>query len=168
MFKITSTHALNFPSVQFKIAKGENVFASEKKIPDAAWSRLERMREAKILSFERTGKDDDAKLEELSEANLYDMSKEELTQLAARSGVTVDAGASKKMLLDALMTKKSGAAPGNDESDGVEFTEASLGQLSYKQLVELAAEAAVDVDGLKSKQQIIEKLLAEAAEGTQA
>lgn len=106
MFKITSTLAITWP--ELSLQKGENVFTSRKAVPESAWPKLERFRARKLLDFEGEAHAKDAalaKLEDVTERQLFDMGKEELLELARANGITAADDAKKKDLLDALVPK---------------------------------------------------------------
>jgi hypothetical protein len=175
MFKITSTHALTWTWTNLlKLKKGENTFPSEASIPAGVWPKLERFKTAKIVSFERTaGGDKPPTLAELTEADLFNMSKPDLLKLAQASGIAAADDASKKALIDALLASKKDTSPtstsdtageaGDDEE--IEISEASLAKLNFKELQALAEQMQVDVTGMTSKKAIADALLADAAEG---
>jgi hypothetical protein len=103
MFKITSTRAITWP--EFSLRKGENVFPSRKAVPVELWKKLDRFRVLKLLDFEgaaEAGKDEAVKLEELSQRQLYAMSKTDLLELAKSSSVLVAEDGSKAVLIAEL------------------------------------------------------------------
>lgn len=108
MFKINSTCAIDWrPDFDFALRKGDNVLTSRQAVPAELWTKLKRFRGLGIVAFEgeaEAGKDV-VKLDELNEQQLFAMSKEELAELAAASSVTVDAGAKKAALIEALKAK---------------------------------------------------------------
>jgi hypothetical protein len=111
MFKITSTRAITWPDLSLR--KGENEFTSRKAVPPLLWPKLERFRELGLLSFEGEAKagDDTVKLEELSQRQLYAMSKAELADLAKTAGVAGLAdGTSKATLIGELEKRLSPGA----------------------------------------------------------
>lgn len=178
MFTIKSTQLMEWPALNFTLRKGENALTSRKAVPPELWPKLERFRTLKLLDFEGEakpgGEDDHAKLAELTQAQIYAMSKDDLAELAKREGVTVADGAKKKALLDALVAKLAKVpdpAPPAEGKAGGEPAEAALtaeglGKLSFEELKGLADANDVDVEGLRSKQQIVDKLLGWMAAGT--
>jgi len=160
MFKITSTQVMEWPALQFTILKGNNVFTSRKAVPEKLWPKLDRFRALKLLDFEgkaEAGKDE-IQLEELTEHQLFQMSKPDLVDLAKASSVSIPDGASKKTLLEALVAKLA------TEEKTVEITEESLAPLKLDELKQVAAELSLDVAGLTSKRQFIDRILASQAE----
>jgi hypothetical protein len=106
MFVIKSTRAITWPELSLR--KGENTFPSRKAVPANLWPKLDRFRDLKLLEFEGNGdtKDEPAKLEELTQRQLFDMNKADLLELAKASGVEYPSlEPSKKELLDALTPK---------------------------------------------------------------
>ena len=104
MLKITSTRDITWPALS--LVKGENVFPSRKSVPAELWPKLERFRGLGIVAFDDAKDGDDAvKLEELSEVQLFQMSKAELAEIAKANGIALADDAKKNVLLEALVAK---------------------------------------------------------------
>ena len=108
MFTIKSKQLMEWPHFAgFTLRKGDNTFISRKAVPPELWPKLERFRALELLSFEgeANAKDDPpVKLEELTEVQLFAMTKADLAELAKASGVNVE-GDSKKALVDAMKVR---------------------------------------------------------------
>jgi len=119
MFKITSKQPISWDWASFALVKGENEFPSRQSVPTELWPKLKRFRDVGILEFEsefdKDGKlrehdSDNVVLAQLTERQLYAMSKDELAELAKANGVDVKAsdesvGIKKRDLLEALVSK---------------------------------------------------------------
>ncbi len=111
MFKITSTRPITWPGLA--LANGENVFPSRKSVPAELWPKLARFRALGLMSFELefdkagqpVGEDAGIVLEELTEQQLFQMSKAELAELAKANGISLPEDAKKNVLLEALVAK---------------------------------------------------------------
>lgn len=113
MFKITATRAITWP--ELSIRKGENVYPSRKSVPAELWPKLARFRQLGLvafdLEFDKAGQpvgDDKVVLAELTERQLFDMSKDELAELAKAEGFPVPddlKDVKKSQLLEALVPK---------------------------------------------------------------
>lgn len=114
MFKITATRAITWP--ELSIRKGENVYPSRKSVPAELWPKLARFRQLGLVAFDlKLGKDgmpegepDAIKVAELTERQLFDMSKDELAELAKAEGFPVPEelkDVKKSQLLEALVPK---------------------------------------------------------------
>ena len=111
MFKITSTRPVTWPDLA--LVRGDNVFPSRKSVPAELWPKLERFRSLGILAFDSRaeGEAEGIVLAELSEQQLYQMDKGELSELAKANGIALGDDAKKKDLLDALVAKLPKPAP---------------------------------------------------------
>lgn len=95
MFTINAKQAVKWPNLS--LVKGANDFLTRDAIPVELWPKLARFRQLGILAFElELGKDgrpvgeaDKLVLEQLTERQLYDLSKDELAELAEANKVEV-------------------------------------------------------------------------------
>lgn len=106
MFKITSKQPISWDWASFSLAQGVNEFPSRVSVPAELWPKLERFRELEVLSFEgdATTKDE-VTLAELTERHLFDMSTEELSDLAKANGGNLPKEAGKLELIEWLKAK---------------------------------------------------------------
>jgi hypothetical protein len=139
MFIITSIHALKWPSVKaFKLAKGENSFASADAVPEAVRSKLARFAERGVVKFSTPPAwAPKAEVKEVGDDGA-----------ASPTGSTNPSG-----------TKTDGF----DVAD-VELNEKALSKLTVDQLKLVAAEYDVDVSSAKNKAETIAAILKEVGD----
>lgn len=140
MFTITSTHKLVWPGV-FKLKLGENKFSSADKVPAAVRAKLVRFAERGVVKF-----DVPADWSVPSAGKPRAVEAEDETEPVDGPPASLD---------------------GFDPAT-VELNATALGKLKVDQLKLVAAELDVDVSAAKTKQALIDALLAEANGSSQS
>ncbi len=169
MFTIKSTRLMEWPGHGFTLRKGDNEFPSRRAVPAVLWPKLERFRKLKLLDFQGAAavgeSEPQPKLADLKQVQLYAMSKEDLAELAKREGVTAKSG-KKSDMLEALVPGCKNPKPATDadekpaDEQEVELTAEGLERLNLDELRQAAEQCEVDIDGLTTKRQVLDRMLA--------